>query len=111
MKVRVPSKYLKADDLQGKRVRVTCGDVTMEDVGGEDKYILHFKDKEKGMVLNATNIGRLTIGFGSDDSEEWYGKELILQSEPVQFQGRTVQGLRVQIEQAVVEDDDGDPPF
>lgn len=94
-----PSKWLKADDLKGRRLKVVIDRVQLETISDEEKPVMYFRGKDKGMVMNQTNAGRLTVGFGTDDTEEWSGKEIILQSEPVQFQGRTVQGLRVQVPQ------------
>ena len=111
-----PSKNLKADDLQGQEVSVTISGVEMEDVSGdgEQKPVLHFTGKEKGMVLNRTNYGRLQMFFpdfsASDDSADLIGKKVILYAEPVSFQGRMVKGLRLKVPpQAQPEGDE--PPF
>jgi hypothetical protein len=68
----------------------------METVGNDQKPILHFEGKAKGMVLNKTNANKLAEIFG-DDTDNWAGGEIILYEAMVEFQGRTVPGLRVRI--------------
>jgi len=106
-----PSKWLKADDLEGKTVRVTIRSCVMETIGDDNKPVMYFEGKDKGMVLNKTNWARMELGFRSIDSDDWTGKDILLYSEPVTFQGRTVNGLRVRIDQPAppVEDDETIP--
>lgn len=89
-----PSNYIKADDLKGRDVPVTISHAVMEKLGNDQKLILYFKDKEKGMVCNKTNFGRIAYLYG-DETDEWAEKPVILTSEFVEFQGKTVKGLRV----------------
>ena len=106
-----PSKFLKASDLQGKEVRVEIFDVRMEDVSGdgsEEKLVMYFKDKQKGLVLNITNRNRLVTAFG-DETDDWLGKEILIYPEQTQFGGRPVEGLRVRV--PAKEAKPGDAPF
>ena len=51
-----PSKYLKGDDIEdGDTVTITK--VTVERVGidQEEKPVIHFEEKDKGVILNKTN--------------------------------------------------------
>lgn len=89
-----PSKYVKAEDLQGREVPVVISNVIMEKLGDDTKLVLHFQNRSKGMVCNKTNAGRIAYMYG-DDTDSWIGKEIILASEFVEFQGKTVKGLRV----------------
>ena len=89
-----PSKYIKADDLNGRDVLVIINDTTIEKIGDESKLILYFKNKEKGMVCNKTNYNRIAYLYG-DETDDWSGKEIVLTSEFVEFQGKTVKGLRI----------------
>ena len=50
-----PSKFLKADDLQDRTVKLTIDRVEMDEVGDGRKPIAYFKDAKKGLVLNVTN--------------------------------------------------------
>lgn len=91
-----PSDYLKASDLQGRAVTVTMSHVTMVDLNGEPKPVLHFQGKERGMILNKTNANKITEMFG-DDTENWEGGEVILYEAMVDFQGKTVPAIRVRL--------------
>lgn len=90
-----PSTYLKAADLQGKRALVTISHVKMEDVADEPKPVLYFVGKEKGLVLNKTNSNMITEIIGSDETDHWKGKAVTLYVTKVDFQGRRVDGIRV----------------
>lgn len=89
-----PSNYLKADDLQGKTPTVVIADAKIEKLGNDEKLILYFQHKEKGMVCNKTNAARIAYMYG-DDTDGWMGRQIILASEFVEFQGKTVKGLRI----------------
>jgi len=94
-----PSKFLKASDLKGKSVSVHIGHVTTEEVAkGENKLILYFQGKEKGMVLNKTNANNIALIYGPD-TDDWAGHEIVLFEAMVDFQGRTVAALRVRAPQ------------
>ena len=89
-----PSNYLKADDLQGREVQVVMDRVDMEDVGGDHKPVLYFQGKDKGVVLNKTNSTNITMVYGSN-TEGWRGKTVTLYSTWVDFQGKSVQSIRI----------------
>ena len=97
-----PSDYLKACDLQGRAVTVTMSHVSMAEIGGEPKPILYFHGKEKGLVVNKTNAGKIAEMFG-DDTDDWTGGEIILYEAMVDFQGRTVPAIRVRLAPRKVE--------
>ena len=108
-----PSKYLRAGDLQGREVKVVIDSVQMEDVSGdgtEEKPVAYFVGKQKGLVLNKTNAGKLAAGFG-DDTDEWLGKEILIYPDTTQFQGRMVDCLRVRVVLAHADGDDTKAPF
>ncbi len=89
-----PSNYLKAADLQGREVLVMMAKVEMEDIGGDHKPVLYFRGKEKGMVLNKTNANNISMVYGQE-TEAWEGKEIVLYPAWVDFQGRSVEAIRV----------------
>jgi len=90
-----PSNFLKSADLNGKAVRVTIADCTMEDLGDDKKPVLHFVGKSKGMVVNKTNWGVLEAATGQTDSDDWAGYSIVIYSAKVSYQGKMVDGLRV----------------
>lgn len=90
-----PSNYLKAADLQGRAVRVTIDSVTMEKIGDDQKMVLHFVGKDKGIVLNKTNANRIVEASGSDETDDWEGWSITLYSCKVDYQGKRVDAIRV----------------
>jgi hypothetical protein len=99
MRKAFPSKYLKAADLDGRNITVTMLGIKMEQVGQdreEQKPVLYFDGAEKGLVLNKTNSDRIAEEFGWE-TNEWKGHKIILYSTEVDFQGKTVDAIRVRI--------------
>ena len=91
-----PSKYLKATDLQGRDVKVTMANVEREKLGDDMKPVLYFKGKEKGVVLNKTNANTIGDAYG-DDTDNWFGQEIILFSVMTDFQGKVGPAIRVRV--------------
>lgn len=91
-----PSKYLKADDLQGREVRVTMQAVEMEKIGDDNKPVLYFKGKDKGVVLNKTNASMIGSAYGTE-TDDWIDQPLILFSVMVDFQGKVAPAIRCRI--------------
>ncbi len=91
-----PSDYLKASDLSGSEVTVTMDEVRMAELGSEQKPILYFKGKEKGLVLNKTNANTISGMFGPN-TEAWKGNRIIIFPTQTDFQGRQVACIRVKI--------------
>ena len=93
-----PSKYLSAADLQGRQIQVIMDRVMMEQIrgehGNEDKYVLYFQGKEKGLVLNVTNANTIAEFYGHE-TDEWTGRAITLYSTRVQFGNRMVDAIRI----------------
>ena len=84
MSVMFPSKYLKAEDLQGRNVTVTIKAVTIDEVtmlGGvkNKKGIVWFEGKEKQLILNKGNAVAIDhVLDGKGETSNWIGKEITL---------------------------------
>jgi hypothetical protein len=91
-----PSQYIKASDLGGRDIRVTMGRVEREKIGTDNKLVLYFKGKEKGLVLNKTNAATIGDAYG-DDTEDWYDQPLILFSVKTDYQGKVVDATRCRV--------------
>lgn len=91
--------YLKTDDLQGRPVKVVIESVGMEEVKGEDgkenKLIVRFHGKDKGLILNRTNCELLEQITGSDDYDGWVGATVVLYPTTTRFGSKTVPCLRI----------------
>ena len=89
-----PSRFLKAEDLKGRDVKLHIKGVSVEDLGGERKAVMEFLSTEKQMVLNKTNASTIAAMFG-DDLDGWAGNEITLYPDKVAFQGKLVDAIRV----------------
>lgn len=94
-----PSNYLKAADLKGRNALVTMDRAEFEKIGDDEKLVLFFEGKDKGMVLNKTNASNIAAAYG-DETEDWKGQQIVLFEAMVDFQGKTVPAIRVRAPQA-----------
>ena len=95
----IQSKYLKTADIPDPVivtvVKVGKVNLAKEDAAPEYKWAIRFQEFQKPMVLNSTNIKIAEKVFGSDNTDDWTGKEIILfADENVTFGGELVGGLR-----------------
>lgn len=102
-----PSKYLRASDIpEGRQVQVVMDHVAIENVAGnsdpdDEKPVLYFRGKSKGMVLNKTNSTTISQVYG-DETDDWSGKPLMLYASETTFQGKTMPCLRVKVDRNAV---------
>src|SRR5689334_25343460 len=106
-----PSKYLKAADLQGRDVIASIDYCEMANIGDDEKLVVYFQGKNKGMVLNRTNANMITEIAGTDETDEWQGIKIKLYSCRVDFQGRRVDALRVDFPPKVKAEGNGHRPL
>lgn len=85
---------LKAADLQGTEPVVVIATVTMKKFDNGNKLVLTFQGKKKTLVVNKTNANRIAYAHGPN-TDNWIGKEIQLYTDLVDFQGNTVQAIRV----------------
>ena len=98
----IESKYLKQADLDGEVdvtiVKVGQMNVAREDEQPEMKWAMKFQEFKKPMILNSTNLQLLAKACGSEESDDWIGKKVIIYADPnVSFGGKLVGGLRVKL--------------
>jgi hypothetical protein len=95
-----PSNRLKAEDLQGKRVKLKmakCLPVEVNDrkTGGTKRMPeLHFYGTEKTLLLNVTNWTEIEEAYG-EESDDWDGQIIELYTARVQFGTDRVDAIRV----------------
>lgn len=98
-----PSKWLAASDLEEQgEAAVTISKVTFEkmknkDGNEEEKPVIWFRGVQKGMVLNNTNKQRILAQHPAEDTDEWIGKRITIQVEPVEAFGKITESLRVKL--------------
>lgn len=89
-----PSNFLKASDLNGAQPTVTIADVRMEEVGDDQKPVVYFDGKSKGIVLNKTNATNIGSAYGPN-TEGWRGQKVVLFTTWVDFNGKSVEAIRM----------------
>jgi hypothetical protein len=98
----IKSNYLKASDLLGTDGDYDEAEVTIRRVGEEElpgnddteKWVVHFDEYDKGLILNVTNTRKIAQLCG-DLSEDWIGKRVRLYVAPVSFRGEEVPAIRI----------------
>ncbi len=94
------SNFLTRQDA-GRGILVTIRGFDQKNVAKEGapedlKYVLHFNEVEKPLVLNSTNGQIIASITKSEDFEGWIGKQIVLYDDPnVSFGGKLVGGIRV----------------
>ncbi len=94
------SKFLKKEDVGAGALLTVKGvmqeNVAMQGADPEMKWCLTFQEEGKPFVLNSTNIQLCAMALGSDDTDDWKGKQIVLYTDPsVSFGGKIVGGVRV----------------
>jgi hypothetical protein len=106
-----PSKYLKASDLQGRKIKCTIDDVKTEKMGDDEKPVMYFRDKSKGLVINKTKAMVIASMYGSD-TDEWKGRLLYIYPTKTQNpQGQMVDAIGVEVVPEEVSTKEGEPNF
>ena len=95
----MPSKFLKITDVPDPVIVTVLGvkqmNVAREDQEPEYKWAIKFKEFSKPMVLNSTNLNTAARVFGSMNTDDWNGKEIVLYNdENVSYAGKQTGGLR-----------------
>jgi hypothetical protein len=90
------SRFLKSADAKAEPIIATIHHVALEVIGtGQDqkkKPVLHFEDS-KPAIINRTNWDVLEAALG--DSDNWAGHKVQIRCAPTRFQGKTVDGIRI----------------
>jgi hypothetical protein len=94
------SKFLKQGDVGRGQLWTVHGlekvNVAKEGAEPEYKWALSFHESDKPLVLNSINIQLCEKIFGSDDTDHWNGKKVVLYVDPnVSFGGKVTGGIRV----------------
>lgn len=93
------SKFLTRSDV-GRGVLATVKDFFQENVAKEGapeeyKWCMSFVELEKPLVVNNTNAQIMSTVFGSEETDNWIGKQIVLYDDPnVSFGGKLVGGIR-----------------
>ena len=89
------SDYLKAADLEDKPHLATIKDVELKAMNdGEQKLCVTFREWDKGLLLNKTNANNIS-SFCGPETDNWIGRQIVMAPALVDFQGKTVEAIRV----------------
>jgi hypothetical protein len=109
-----PSNSLKAEDLEGEETTLVIKSYTVREFDQEKdgrhytvkKPIFSFKDTDKTLVCNKTNMQAIAYAYGKE-MDEWVGKPITLFPTMVPFGDKMVEAIRVR----VVKQGKGKPKF
>jgi hypothetical protein len=68
--------------------------VKVEEVGDDKKPVLYFSGTDKGLVLNVTNANSIKELYGPE-TNDWRGRAITLYVAKVEYQGKRMDGIRV----------------
>lgn len=96
----IGSKYLKKDDVgAGTLVTITRLDqqnLAMKGEAPEYKWVMHFNELDKPLVMNATNLQLCALALSEEATEDWTGRQVVLYDDPnVSMAGKLVGGIRI----------------
>jgi hypothetical protein len=88
------NSFIKTEDLTSLPNPLTIMRVEEEDLGGETKAVVYFRETEKGLPLNRTNAETIAEVLG-DETDDWNGATLSLVRDRTKYRGRNVACIRV----------------
>lgn len=95
-----PRKYANGADLNGQSVTVTVHSMTIEKLSPHagqppmDRFILHFSETQKGVILSRTLAEQIASILHSDDTDQWIGKKITLFPQPLTVAGKSRIAIR-----------------
>lgn len=94
------SKFLRKEDVGAGMLFTVEGierhNVAMQGAEEELRWCMRLTEAEKTLVMNSTNVQLCEKIFGSDDTDDWIGKKIVLFTDPnVSYAGKLVGGIRV----------------
>ena len=104
-------EHLRREDVQ-KPMLVTVTDVTVKEFDNppEKKALLHFKETEKSLVANKTNLKIAKSVFETSETDRWKGKKIVVYDDPnIFFAGKQTGGLRLRAPKTPDEPEEDDP--
>lgn len=100
-----PSNFLRKEDCEPpilvKINNVAQHNVAMDNQPQDMKWCLEFQENICPLVLNKTNMLMLEAITGSDNSDDWIGRMVVLfNDKTIQFQGKLTGGIRIRAPKA-----------
>ena len=94
------SKYVKKEDVGDGTIvtihKMTSENVAMDNQPEEMKWVMNFKEDINPLVMNWTNLQLCARACGSEETDDWLGKQIVLWNDPnVSFGGNLTGGVRI----------------
>lgn len=95
-----PRKYANGADLNGQSVTVTVQSMTIEKLSPHagqppmDRFILHFAETQKGVILSRTLAEQIASILHADDTDQWIGQKITLFPQPLTVAGKSRIAIR-----------------
>ena len=94
-------KYLKADQVPADgeiRSVVSCGQEPIKNPAGDEelRWILYLDGGVKPLILDSTNIKRCVGAFGTAETDDWVGQDIVVyQDASIEYGGVVTEGVRL----------------
>jgi len=93
IKSMFPKKYANGEDLNGREVVVTISSVSKDRMTPPhsdpvEKYVIHFRETQRGVVLSKILAEQIAAAVGLDDTDHWPGQAITLYPETIQVAGQ-----------------------
>jgi hypothetical protein len=93
------SKFVKADDLKGRDVKVVIDRVEVEEIALPGKKpaptpVIYFRNAGKPLIPNTTNLRTIRAMYGKRVGD-WSGREITLYPTKTKMRGNTVDCIRI----------------
>lgn len=88
-----PPKYVTGADLGGRSFVVTIARIQRESMRPNaqspevEKYVLYTVEGKRGIVLGKPLALQIAQALGSDDTDDWCGKKVVIYPQPVTVAG------------------------
>ena len=95
-----PRRYATGEDLQGKAYTMTIAKITKEKMHPQpgapeiEKWVLYFQETKKGVILGRTLAFQIAELLGSEETDDWVGKQITLYPQPMLVAGKHVVAIR-----------------
>lgn len=95
-----PSRFLKGEEFAGKEVAVTVKDIKKELVYSrqtnkkDEVLVMYFQGKERGVVMKKERSNDLKAITGSDDTDGWIGKKVVMYTQKKKMKDGIVDVIR-----------------
>jgi hypothetical protein len=94
IKDRFAGAFFNADHVRAAKT-LTIDDINVEEVGGEEKVVMSFRECEERLVCNKTNAMTIAEEWG-DETDDWIGGTIQLSRGATMMKGKRVPCVQVQ---------------